>query len=104
MVNRGTWRPEKFTQGQLDDALQLLQQESSRSEQKVADWDNILSKMGENRAFLLKNDIKQLLSLSSEVLRGLRSSPKVHCMPIYNFCAKGVLGQNKKWVAGAIFC
>ena len=104
MVNRGTWRPEKFTQGQLDDALQLLQQESSRSEQKVADRDNILSKMGENRAFLLKNDIKQPLSLSSEVLRGLRSSPKVHCMPIYNFCTKGVLGQNKKWVAGAIFC
>ena len=57
LVNRGTWRPEKFTQGQLDDALRLVQQESSRSEQKVADRDNILSKIGENMAFLLKNDI-----------------------------------------------
>ena len=104
MVNRGTWRPEKLSQGQLDDALQLLQQESSRSEQKVADWDNILSKMGENRAFLLKNDIKQPLSWSSEVLRGLRSLPKVNWRMPYNTCNKRVLGQNKKWVSGAIFC
>ena len=56
MVNRGTWRPEKLSQGQLDDALQLLQQESSRSEQKVADRKNILSKTGsKNTAALTKN-------------------------------------------------
>ena len=39
------WEPEKLTQGALDDALQLLHEGSSRSEQKVADRKNILSKM-----------------------------------------------------------
>ena len=61
MVIKSTWEPEKLTQGALDGALQLLHEGSSRSEQKVADRENILSKMGENRAFLLKNDIKQPL-------------------------------------------
>ena len=104
MVIRGTQRPEKFTQGQLEDALQHLQQESSRSEQKVGQRCHFLSKIDRKVTFLLKNDRKQPRSWSFEVPRGLRSSPKVHWMMLYNFCIEGVLGQNKQWVTGAIFC
>ena len=63
-----------------------------------------LSKIDRKVTFLLKNDRKQPRSWSFEVPRGLRSSPKVHWMMLYNFCIEGVLGQNKKWQIGKIFC
>ena len=53
---------------------------------------------------MLKNDRKLPLSWSTEVLGGLRSSAKVNWMMLYNFCNKRVLGQNKKWQIGKIFC
>ena len=54
MVIKSTWEPEKLTQGALDDALQLLHEGSSRSEQKVADRKNILSKLTEKGHFCSK--------------------------------------------------
>ena len=54
MVIKSTWEPEKLTQGALDGALQLLHEGSSRSEQKVADRKNILSKMTKKGQFCSK--------------------------------------------------
>ena len=54
MVIKSTWKPEKLSQGGMHGAPQLLHEGSSRSEQKVADQKNILSKLTEKGHFCSK--------------------------------------------------
>ena len=81
MVNQGTWRPEKFTQGQLDDALQLLQQDGSWSEQKVAVFLVIFG-----RIFF-----RSATFYSDRELSSCRSCRASSCAPWVNFSGSQVL-------------